>query len=397
MDMKIRFAIAFVFLTASVYGQNIGIGTTTPRGPLSFSNAFGDKIVFYHDGNPQNDNYGIGIQSGMFQFHTYKDVDNFMFGFGNSGIFYERMKILNKGADALNLGGRIVLKNGTTDPNNGPGIWFYDPDNSAKVGFMGIQNSSNMGFYSAVSGFWGFTYNVTNGNIGIANNNPTSPLSFSSSLGKKISLYQGATGDAGLGTYTNQLQIYNDNQNGEIALGYMNNTVFLKTFGFKSNGAIEIHGTTGSTGQVLASNGSNNTPATWTGLGNIIGTVESSYTSGYLSGTQPLNFYNLIINTSTPAKAILYYKPSTWKDCFFGDCHTKWTLNVYIDGALYRTYGVDGFTNSGQNPHNRSSHITIGPDIIELAAGSHTISFNGVSALNDPFVGFQANAIVLPK
>jgi hypothetical protein len=394
--MKILLSGVFTLCTALVYCQNIGIGTNTPRFPLSFSNSFGDKIVLWDDGNQQRNTYGIGVQDGSLQFHTYRETDNMMFGFGSSGIFYERMKLLNSGPDGLNLSGRIVLKNGTTNPADGAGIWFYDPNNTALVGFMGVQNAKNMGFYGGPLG-WGLTYDVTNSNVGIGNNNPTAPLSFSSSYGKKISLYQGATGDAGLGTLTNQLQIFTDNPNGEVAIGYNSGNQFMKRFAFKANGTFEIQGSTGSQGQVLASNGSN-TVATWQGLGNIIQSIESPQFSGVLYNTQSYPFNrDIVINTAVPAKVIVYYKPRTWKDCLFGDCHTKWTLKVYLDGVERKTYGIDGFINSGQYPRTIYSDHTIGPDVYDLAAGNHTISFTGINCLNEPYVVFNATAIVIPK
>jgi hypothetical protein len=129
------------------------------------------------------------------------------------------MRLNNFGADALTVNGRLLLRNGTTDPNNGGGVWLTKPDNSALLGFMGTQNAQNIGFYGGPTG-WGLTYNSLNSYVGIGNNNPLRPLSFPATLEKKISLYPGATGDVGFGVFGNELRIHSDNANAKVSFGY---------------------------------------------------------------------------------------------------------------------------------------------------------------------------------
>ena len=248
-------------------GGAIGIGTATPGFLLNFANALGDKISLY--GNSGN-HYGFGVQNALLQIHSDASAANIAFGYGSSASFNERMRIINAGGDGLVVNGRVTLRNGTIpiDVNYGSGIWMYKADNSAMLGFIGVQNNQNLGFYGGPGG-WGFTYNALNSRVGIGNNNPNAPLAFAASLGKKITLYPGATGDVGFGVSGNRLQIYSDNPNADVAIGYDAAGVFNERFAVKPNGALAVNGNTGGTGQVLQSNGSSSA-ATWVGKPRVI-------------------------------------------------------------------------------------------------------------------------------
>ena len=241
------------FMTGDGYfSNNLGIGNLTPQFPLSFTGSLGDKISLWGDGTATH--YGLGIQSGLLQIFSKTDFDNIGFGYGSSSSFAERARIINSGADGMVLNGRIVLKNGTADINNGGGAWLYKADNSALLGFMGAQNNQNIGFYGGPAG-WGFTYDAINSRIGIGNNNPNAPLSFPAALGKKITLYPGATGDVGMAVQGNLLQIYSDNPAADIAMGYDQGGSFTERFRVKANGALAVNGSIGNAGQLLQSNG----------------------------------------------------------------------------------------------------------------------------------------------
>jgi hypothetical protein len=99
--------------------------------------------------------------------------------------------------------------------------------------------------------------------------NPNAPLAFAASLGKKITLYPGSTGDVGFGVAGNRLQIYSDNPNADVALGYDAAGVFNERFAVKPNGALAVNGNTGGNGQILQSNGSGSA-ATWVGKPHVI-------------------------------------------------------------------------------------------------------------------------------
>jgi hypothetical protein len=181
--MKKHF-IPLIFLGHHALAQHVGIGTTTPTGPLSFASTLGNKIVLWGDGSTSH--YGIGIQSGALQLYASQPGDAISFGTGRSNAYAERMRVINSGDVGMDLRGRIVLRNGTNPLNTdyGTGIWMYKADNSALLGFMGVQNNQNLGFYGGPAG-WGFTYDAINSRVGISNNNPNAPLAFAPQLGKK--------------------------------------------------------------------------------------------------------------------------------------------------------------------------------------------------------------------
>jgi hypothetical protein len=153
---------------------NVGIGTSSPGYPLNFANTIGDKISLYGD---NGNHYGLGIQAGLLQTYTDQASSNIAFGYGTSGSFTERARIINTGGEGMELNGRLTLKNGTSplDVAYSPGTWLYKADNSALLGFMGTQNNNNIGFYGGSAG-WGFTYDAINSNVGINNNSPSQKL-----------------------------------------------------------------------------------------------------------------------------------------------------------------------------------------------------------------------------
>ena len=115
----------------------------------------------------------------------------------------------------------------------GSKIAFYSSGVNAQYGF-GIQGALLQIYSDAAAsdiafGYGGsasFTERVRikgNGNVGIGNNNPIKPLSFPAVLGEKILLYPGATGEAGIGVYGNELRIHSDYAAAKISFGYQDN------------------------------------------------------------------------------------------------------------------------------------------------------------------------------
>lgn len=77
------------------FSHNVGIGTTTPGIPLTFSNALGNKISLWgQDGAA--DHFGFGIQGGTMQMYANPD-SKIAFGHGRSAAFTERMEIASNG------------------------------------------------------------------------------------------------------------------------------------------------------------------------------------------------------------------------------------------------------------------------------------------------------------
>jgi hypothetical protein len=382
--MKKTFLLLIFALLTTKYlqSQNVGIGTTTPTGPLSFNNTIGNKIVLWGDGNAAH--YGLGIQSASLQIHSDSPGSDIIFGTGSSSLFTERMRLNTYGGDGLNINGRIILKNGTTplDLNYGSGVWIYKADNSALLGFMGAQNNQNLGFYGGPGG-WGFTYDAINSRVGIGNNNPNSPLSFAPSLGKKITLYPGATGDVGFGVAGNRLQIYSDNPNADVAIGYDAAGTFNERFAVKPTGALAVNGNTGADGQVLTSKGSG-ASAQWQSplnslYQNTVQLFQSSIINVGSGGSADLPgmahsftvqgnakvLVNININTEAPACAL----------CGF----SRVGVSVYIDDVFAKSF-ILTLTNNSFDDVNGSVLLYAGP-------GTHTVKLKGYHVLG-PAVNF---------
>ncbi|MFL6374530.1 MAG: tail fiber domain-containing protein [Pyrinomonadaceae bacterium] len=79
------------------------------------------------------------------------------------------------------------------------------------------------------------------GNVGIGTNTPTAPLGFPAAIGKKITLYPGATGDAGLGVFGNEMRIASDYSGADITFGYDDRTNgFTERMTLKGTGSLGL-------------------------------------------------------------------------------------------------------------------------------------------------------------
>lgn len=158
---------------------------------------------------------------------------------------------------ASSVGNKIVLWGDGSTNHYGLGV------QSGQLQIYTNQSSDNIVFgYGRSTAFAERMRLNGNGYLGIGNNNPNAPLSFPAILGKKITLYPGATGDVGFGVAGNRLQIYSDNPNADVAIGYDAAGTFNERLAVKPNGAVAVMGNTGTQGQVLQSNG-NNAAASW--------------------------------------------------------------------------------------------------------------------------------------
>lgn len=80
-----------------------------------------------------------------------------------------------------------------------------------------------------------------NGFVGIGTNSPNAPLGFAAWLGKKITLYPGAIGDAGFGIWGNELRIASDHSGADITLGTDDRANgFTERMRMKGNGNVGI-------------------------------------------------------------------------------------------------------------------------------------------------------------
>lgn len=397
--MRKRYIFLFVLSVLSflfMQAQNVGIGTNTPTGPLSFPSLLGNKIVLWGDGNTSH--YGLGVQSGAFQVYANLPSDNIVFGSGRSAAFSERMRIINSGADGLILNGRVTLRNGTSPLNTdfSPGIWLYRADNTNLLGFIGAQNNQNLGFFGGPAG-WGFVYDAVNSRVGIGNTNPNAPLAFPPALGKKITLYPGATGDVGFGVAGNRLQIYSDNPNADVAIGYDAAGVFNERFAIKPNGAIAINGSTGAAQQVIASGGAGS--AKWVnGLSYIYNnTFEINQTSD-LSTTNygPLPGLSPVINLTKRSKVIVNLTGNVRSTA----CFTCGSQLVEVAISINNLLPIVGLASSSI-PNGDQVTITTGNKIFTLDPGSYTLIAATNNVLGDirtySASRFRMTIIIIPE
>ena len=246
------------------------------------------------------------------------------------------------------------------------------------TGAATIMEQGAPGAYNVLAlGTQGNKVLFVNGNsqrIGIGVDLPTAPLGFAAALGKKITLYPGATGDAGFGIAGNRLQIFADNANADVALGYDVAGTFNERFAFKPSGAMAVNGNTGAAGQVLQSNGSG-AAATWVSPTNVAynGVYSSASTNATLVGANqsfvPLTDMSHPLTLAGPAVVITNF--SVWvQDVVCTLCGGSTAeVELYVDNVEVHFWP--------QDLGNGANGTISGNWVAALAAGSHTISLRG--------------------
>lgn len=78
------------------------------------------------------------------------------------------------------------------------------------------------------------------GKVGIGRSDPPDPLSFSNTVGDKISLYGDTGGTYGFGIQGGLLQIHTNNSGADIAFGFGPSTAFTETMRVRGNGNVGI-------------------------------------------------------------------------------------------------------------------------------------------------------------
>lgn len=393
------------FWTASgnnIYNNNtgfVGIGTNAPTAPLSFASLLGKKIVLYGDGNAVH--YGMGIQSALLQLYTDASNSNIAFGYGSSNSFTERVRIINNGTEGMIVNGRLHLKNGSlpVNPSQTGGVWLYKADNTALLSFMGTQNNQNVGFFGgSVNGGWGFVYDAINSRVGIGISTPNAPLGFAPALGKKITLYPGTTGDVGFGVAGNRLQIYSDNPNADVAIGYDAAGTFNERFAFKPNGAMAVNGNTGAAGQVLMSNG--NAAATWANISQVLPVYyregeTATYTNNNFTAPFPATT-NIDLVITQPTKVLVFSDVFIYNNCSVGQCFPVWDFEILVDNVQVHVSPVHPITSATRFSDERA----LGPILLNLTPGNHTISFRGFVSVvgsvgGSTFMRMKSTAMVI--
>jgi hypothetical protein len=189
---------------------------------------------------------------------------NISYSLGNVGIQrtvpLARLDVLGGNWDVVNGEGDVRIGDGTTRLKIGIAT------GGGGTGAATIMEQGPAGAYNVLSlGTQGNKVLHVNGatqRVGIGTDAPNAALGFPPVLGKKITLYPGPTGDVGIGVGGNRLQLYADNPNADVAMGYDQAGVFTERFAVKPTGALAVNGDVGAAGQVLQSNGGG-AAATW--------------------------------------------------------------------------------------------------------------------------------------
>lgn len=246
-------------------------------------------------------------------------------------------------------------------------------------------DNERLNFYNSLTGD---VLSLTGtGNVGIGNTNPNAPLAFAPTLGKKITLYPGATGDVGFAVAGNKLQIYSDNPNADVAIGYDGLAGFIERFSFKPNGALAVIGNTGNPGQVLTSNGST-TFVQWKYPTNILyqNTAQVFQTAAIDVNTSTgiLDLAGLTYTFTIPsnAKAFVTFNVHSYAPYCFACGVSIPVIYMYVDNSSTMTY-------IGPQIVNSYASTVSGSYVAQLGAGTHTIKLRGATYVPSEAIRFQ--------
>jgi hypothetical protein len=368
----------------------IGIGTTAPGFPLNFASTLGDKISLF--GNTGN-HYGFGVQGGLLQIHAGVSTDDIAFGTGSSNNFTENMRIKGNGNVGIGLNPAYKLHIG----NALNGLRVEGP---ASPGGTALSIGGTGNVLIDKPGTVGGRLTIKeNGNTGIGENNPGFPLTFTSALGDKISLYGNSGAHYGFGVAGGLLQIHSAVSTDDIAIGYGSNSSFTERFRVKGNGALAVNTNTGTAGQILISKGPA-TPAAWENLHNNIYYIDEIVTFGpALSSTEAV-LLTMTFTLAAPAKVHFYLVPTfSVTGCVVGKCSVKWFLKFghFPFSSVVEQLHVNGNAFAGTGSDGQYNDIKFGPYIYALGAGTHTFSAAGKNLFGSTTVNdIKLKAMVIP-
>nr|MCU0374186.1 hypothetical protein [Chitinophagaceae bacterium] len=182
---------------------NVGIGTTAP------------------------DNAGLVVEKKVGAVHA-------LFGANTTGVAIES-SFPGLGLNTYFNGGRKFIDDGFG------ALLSLDPG----TGSLSLMNSAASGNADAAATLQQRLVISSDGNIGVqGNNSPGAPISFSNTLGNKLSFFGNpSTGHYGVGITNSLLQIYAATSADDIALGVGRSASFTEAMRIKGNGNVAISST----------------------------------------------------------------------------------------------------------------------------------------------------------
>ncbi len=313
--------------------------------------------------------------------------------------------------DQKNFGGYggLLIK-GDSPNNNYPNIAFstYNSDEDVTTGLIGGIITSNGFNYETmdltfqnkgIDGYLTEKMKITSdGNVGIGTSTPNAPLSFPPTLGKKITLYPGQTGDVGFGVAGNRLQIFTDNPNADVAIGYDAAGVFNEKLAVKANGAIAVNSNMGTAGQVLTSAGPDG-QVVWSKPLKVQGggwNLNSNET--YISTTSNTNVQSSFVTIPAGQNAIILVSAKIQLipgGCSGLGCQPKAEVTFYNGSSVIESTIINLDNLNGTQEYVISNYpLNVGP-------GTHSYGIS-VRKVNTQTTDFTVNvrnntAIVIPQ
>jgi hypothetical protein len=384
------------FIALNAQG-NVGIRTASPNGHLQFNNAIlNRKIVLYESANNDHQYYGFGINGSTLRYQTdATGADHVFYAASSASTSNELVRITGTGnmgvggitpGFRLDVNGRMRIRDG--GGGNTAGLWLNNAANTTTPAFVGMVNDNTTGFYGSVAG-WGLSMNTNTGNVGIGNTNPVRPLTFAATLGRKISLYPGGTGDVGFGVAGNRLQIYSDNSNADVAVGWDNGGTFNERFAFKPNGALAVVGNTGNSGQVLTSNGAG-AAASWSTMSDLMQTwytyngcdVPGCYTGTYGTTFAEIPQITTVVNVTRRSRLMINAVVNMYRFQLASVLGVYGEIQLQIDGNP-----LGGTTIQLQSINEGYATGTYSNYFVDVNPGSYTFRVVGRGTRCEPSCG----------
>lgn len=172
--MKSLLILPTIFLSGSLWAQNVGIGTTTPSSKLHIKNDYellrlqgtSSYLTFYDNTetyigyfwNRNNTSIDIGTASASIPVTISPNLNTVATFHPNGNL---GLGVANPGF-RLDVSGRIRLRHqGAT-----AGMWLNNSTNTTSPAFVGLASNNEVGFYGDAAG-WQLLMNTTTGNVGI--------------------------------------------------------------------------------------------------------------------------------------------------------------------------------------------------------------------------------------